>query len=301
MLNPMLRLSGFPLNHYFNPQSIFPPVPNVSNVASLSALPSVGPHNTAPHDLDPKFGLSSEGPENQEELKQSEALQSPCIVQNRVTSSPKTSSSPSTSSPSPQMPSTNHIPESRIPKKEPQPSVQLLEDRSEDFISPRKRNREMSPILDPLEPLEKISRLEHLTSSIGRSTIKSTIPAASSSNVPTMKSEVISVPSSSSSPLLIKNPITESKVQADQSEIRKNTIDQSEESVEIEKSVQVPENVQTKENSESSTSEDFSSSEENLEDKNENIKVFKNGVEMTTWHCDVCKCIFLDQVSKIAL
>ena len=63
--------------------------------------------------------------------------------------------------------------------------------------------------------------------------------------------------------------------------------------------VPTPKEVQTKDDS--SSSEDFSSGEENLEDKNENIKVFKNGVEMTTWHCDVCKCIFLDQVSKITL
>ena len=165
-------------------------------------------------------------------------------------------------------------------------------------VSPRKRNREMTPILDPLEPLEKISRLEHLTSSIGGSRIESTngadktVHSADLSFKP-MKTEI---PSSSSSPVL-KRQSTEVQsvlpaVQvvaplADKSEAPKNL---TSETIEIEKT-----EVQTKDNS--SSSEDFSSSEDN-EDKNENIKVFKNGVEMTTWHCDVCKCIFLDQVSK---
>ena len=159
----------------------------------------------------------------------------------------------------------------------------------------------MTPISDPLEPLEKISRLEHLTSSIGGSRIESinkgdkTVHSADLSFKP-MKTEI---PSSCSSPVL-KRQFTEVQsvlpaVQAvapmaDKSEAPKNL---TPETIEIEKI-----EVQTKDNS--SSSEDFSSSEDN-EDKNENIKVFKNGVEMTTWHCDVCKCIFLDQVSKIVL
>ena len=200
--------------------------------------------------------------------------------------------------------------------KEAQSSVKLLEDKSEglqDSISPRKRNRKMTPILDPLEPLEKISRLEHLTSSIGGSNINSkpvTYPVASSSNLQPMKTEVISVPISSPLPQnlttkpIVSLPVVQSATSlADQSEISTNMADKSNESLPIESAnsvkVPTPKEVQTKDDS--SSSEDFSSGEENLEDKNENIKVFKNGVEMTTWHCDVCKCIFLDQVSKITL
>ena len=307
MLNPMLRLSGLPLNHYFNPQSIFPPVPSVPNVPSLTGAPLLGTGTTAAQTLQTHIGSLSEVPKP-------EAVHSPVIVPNRVTS-PQTSSASSTS-PSPQLPSTNHSSESRIPMKEAQSSVKLLQDKSEglqESISPRKRNREMTPILDPLEPLEKISRLEHLTSSIGGSKINSkpvTYPVASSSNLQPMKTEVISVPSSSPLPQnpttkpIVSLPIVQSATSlADQSEVGTNMADKSNESLPIESAnsvkVPTPKEVQTKDNS--SSSEDFSSSEENLEDKNENIKVFKNGVEMTTWHCDVCKCIFLDQVSKITL
>ena len=320
MLNPMLRLSGFPLNPYLNPQ-MFQPVPNVASLAASGVMPT-GTNATASH-------LQTHiGPNVKDVSKHSKTskIYSPMLAFHSPmdrTASPKTNnfSSPSStaSAPSVQSPSLapSFLPKSRSPKTEPSMQNQKENKEVTSEVSPRKRNRkisENSPILDPLEPLEKISRLEHLTSSIGGSRLGSSelskTANSSSLALKPMKNEVFSVPSSPSSPVLKQQS---SEVQAVLPTVQaKPLIDQSEapetprlENIKTEKSVgksvgisMTPKEVQMKDNL--SSSEDFSSSEDN-EDKNENIKVFKNGVEMTTWHCDVCKCIFLDQVSKITL
>ena len=275
--------------------------------------------------------------------KHSETSQdkSPVIASNRI-ESPKTNnfSSPSSTASVSSVPSPvlapSFLPKSSTPKKRLPIPVKVVS-----VEVPRKRNRkvsENSQILDPLEPLEKISRLEHLRSSIGETQLDQT---ANSSSLPfkSMKTEVFSVPSSSSSPVIERQssevqsvlstvhakPLVDQSIASEsvgtikmekladiqvQSVLStaqaKQPVDQSvaSESVEtfkMEKLAEIPvapKEVQIKDNL--SSSEDFSSSEDN-EDKNENIKVFKNGVEVTTWHCDVCKCIFLDQVSKITL
>ena len=309
MLNPMLRLSGFPLNPYFN-QQIFPPVPNVAALAATGVTPT-GTNATASH------LRANIGPNVTDISKHSETSQvnSPVIAPNR-TGSPKIAnfSSPSSTASAPSVPSPSlapsFLPKSSSPKKE-LPIPHHEENKSVmPEVSPRKRSRnvsENSQILDPLEPLEKISRLEHLTSSIGGSTMGSTqLDQTANSNleIKSMKTEVFSVPSSSSSPVLKRQS---SEVQSVLSTVHaKPLVDQSvasesAETIKVKKLAEIPmtpKEVQIKDNL--SSSEDFSSSEDN-EDKNENIKVFKNGVEMTTWHCDVCKCIFLDQVSKITL
>jgi len=306
----MLRLSGFPLNPYFN-QQIFPPVPNVAALAATGVTPA-GTNATTSH-------LRAHiGPNVTDISKYSETseVNSPVIAPNR-TESPKIAkfSSPSSTASASSVPSPvlapSFLPKSISPKKElPIPHHEENKPVMPE-VSPRKRNRkvsENSQILDPLEPLEKISRLEHLASSIGGSTMRSTqldqTANSSSLAIKSMKTEVFSVTSSSSSPVL-KNQSSE--VQSILSTVQaKPLVDQSVASesagtIKMKKLAEIPmipKEVQIKDNL--SSSEDFSSSEDN-EDKNENIKVFKNGVEMTTWHCDVCKCIFLDQVSKITL
>ena len=306
----MLRLSGFPLNPYLNPQ-MFQSVPNVASLAATGVTPA-GTNVTASH-------LQTHIGPNVSKHSETSKIHSPVLAFHSPmdrTASPKTNnfSSPSSTASAPSVPSPSLAPssppKSRSPKTEP--SIRNQEENKEatSEVSPRKRNRkisENSPILDPLEPLEKISRLEHLTSSIGGSRLGSSElnKTANSSNL-AFKTEVFSVPSSSSSPVLKEQstevqavlPTVQAKPSVDQSEAPETP---SLENIKIEKQVGIsttPKEVQKKDNL--SSSEDFSSSEDN-EDKNENIKVFKNGVEMTTWHCDVCKCIFLDQVSKITL
>ena len=308
MLNPMLRLSGFPLNPYFN-QQIFPPVPNVAALAATGVTPT-GTNATESH-LRANIGPNVTDISKHTETSQ---VKTPVIAPNR-TGSPKIANFSSPSSTASSVPSPvlapSFLAKSNSPKKEL--AIPHHEEKKPVMpeVSPRKRSRnvsENSQILDPLEPLEKISRLEHLTSSIGGSTMGSTQldQTANSSNleIKSMKTEVFSVPSSSSSPVLKRQS---SEVQSVLSTVHaKPLVDQSvasesAETIKVKKLAEIPmtpKEVQIKDNL--SSSEDFSSSEDN-EDKNENIKVFKNGVEMTTWHCDVCKCIFLDQVSKITL
>ena len=309
----MLRLSGFPLNPYLNPQ-MFQSVPNVASLAATGVTPA-GTNVTASH-------LQTHIGPNVSKHSEISKIHSPVLAFHSPinrTASPKTNnfSSPSSTASAPSVPSPSlapsFLPKSRSPKTEPSIRNQDGNKEVTSEVSPRKRNRkisENSPILDPLEPLEKISRLEHLTSSIGGSKLGSSEfnKTANSSSLAfkPMKTEVFSVPSSPSSPVLKQQS---SEVQAVLPTVQAATsVDQSEapetpslENIKIEKQVGIsttPKEVQKKDNL--SSSEDFSSSEDN-EDKNENIKVFKNGVEMTTWHCDVCKCIFLDQVSKITL
>ena len=117
MLNPMLRLSGFPLNHYFNPQ-IFPPVPNAPAISSLAGMTPAGTNGTATQ-------LQTQiGPNVTDVSKHSDThkLHSPAIVPNR-TGSPKISSSPSSTASAPSVSSpmlpSYLLPKPTSPKKEP--------------------------------------------------------------------------------------------------------------------------------------------------------------------------------------
>ena len=113
----MLRLSGFPLNHYFNPQ-IFPPVPNAPAISSLAGMTPTGTNGNATQ-LQTQIGLSVT-----DVSKHSETLRvhSPVIVPNR-TGSPKISSSPSSTASAPSVSSpmlpSNFLPKLTSPKKEP--------------------------------------------------------------------------------------------------------------------------------------------------------------------------------------